>query len=55
MAAQLQADGRYPRAVHAVRGQDFNRLVNTCENAPRANDELKARMAEGKALIKKPA
>ncbi|WP_295216821.1 hypothetical protein [uncultured Brevundimonas sp.] len=55
MAAQLKADGRYPLSVFAVRRPDFDRLVRNCENAPKATDELKQRMAAGKALIKTSA
>lgn len=55
MAAQLHADGRYPVSVHAVRRSDYDRLVRTCENAPKATAELKAHVAAGKALIKKQA
>ena len=51
MAAKPKYDGS-PRPTLAVNRRDFDRMVKTCENAPRANDSLRALMAAGARLIK---
>lgn len=38
---------------NVVAPEDFERLVELCENPPPANDALKALMREGQKLVKK--
>lgn len=49
MAAQLKQGG-HPSGVQFVRRKDFLKVIEACENPPRASEALKAFVAKGRSL-----
>lgn len=52
--AKPKPDGRRPSSS-TVRRRDFDRMVETCENPPRASDRLRSFVAAGQQLVKPTA
>lgn len=49
MAAQLKDTGR-SSSVQYVRAKDFNRILEACDNPPKASQALKDFIAKGRSI-----